>query len=274
MSISKIEARSSVGSLLTFQLGDISNGYALEDVEGLDPVKATLVSSSFANLDGAQYQSSKRDPRNIILTVSFHPDYATQTVRALRTNLYQFFMTKTEVQLQFYMVDGLIVNIMGRVETCEAPLFVQEPKATISIMCFDPDFIELDTTTVTGDTVADTTEFLVTYDGSVDTGIVFTLNVDRSLSEFTIYHRPPDNIVRSLDIQASLVADDVLKISTVTGNKYVTLTRASTDSSLLYARSSQSDWIQLRPGDNYLRVYALGAPVPFSFSYMQRHGGL
>jgi hypothetical protein len=183
-------------------------------------------------------------------------------------------MPKSEVQLRFYMADGLVVNANGRVESFETPLFTAEPRIAISVMCFDPDFIELDTTTVTGSTVSDLTEFVIAYEGTVDAGLLFTLNIDRALSEFTIYHRPSDNVVRTLDVQASLVADDILTINTVSGNKYVSLNRASSDSSLLYAMSPQSNWITLRPGDNYLRVYALGAAIPFSFEYMARYGGL
>lgn len=273
--IDKVEVRTVGGTLLTLETDDITNGYIVESIDGLDPVKATLVSSSFANLDGAQYQSAKREPRNIIFTIGLEPyDYATQTVRGLRTNLYEFLMPKTEVQLRFYLSDGLTVNIQARIESFESVIFSKDPMVTISLMCFDPDFTELTPETISDDTVSDTTEFLVTYDGTVETGILFVLNVDRTVGEFTIYHRPPDDVIRSLDIQASLVADDVVTISTVVGDKYVKLTRSAVESSLLYAMPPQSNWIELMPGDNYLRVYAVGAAIPFTIDYTVRHGGL
>ena len=272
--ITKVEVRTTAGTLLTLPLDDISDGFVIEGIDGLDPVKATITSSGFANLDGAQYQSSRRETRNIVLGIGLEPDYVTNTVRDLRTHLYQFFMPKSQVSLRFYMSDGLTVDILGRVESFESPLFTKEPAVAISVICFDPDFTELDPVEIDDETVADSSEILVTYNGSVETGIIFELDVDRTLAEFTIYHRPPDGVVRSLDFAASLVADDVVKIDTIVGEKSAILTRASTDSSVLYGVSPQSTWIQLQPGDNYLRVYAVGAAIPFSIKYTTRHGGL
>ena len=272
--LTKLEVRTEAGSLLVLPLDDVSDGYALTNVEGLDPVKATVVSSSFAAVDGAHFHSARRELRNILITLKLLPDFVASSARSLRTNLYDYFMPKSEVQLRFFDDSDLTVNISGRVETLEAPLWTEEPEANISILCFDPDFVELDSITVEGDTVDDTTEFLITYDGSVETGFEFVLNVDRVLDEFTIYHRPPDNVVRTMDFAASLVADDVVTINTNVGEKAATLLRSSTLSSILYGVSAQSTWFELVKGDNYLRVFAEGAAIPFTIEYTQRHGGL
>lgn len=276
MSISKIEARTGLGMLLTLTLGDASNGYAVEDVGGLDPVKSTISSSTFANLPGGKIQASRREMRNILIKLKLEPNFAVgQTVRQLRTHLYSFFITDIDVSLRIYMDDGLTVDTAGRVETCEAPLFTDEPRMNISIVCEDPDFIELEPIVVDDQlTVEDLDEFTITYEGSVPTGIQFVLNLDRSLTEFTIYQRPPDNILRTLDFAAALVDNDVLTINTVPGNKYITLTRTGVDSSLLYGMSPQSKWVTLMPGDNHFRVHAVGAAIPFTITYTPRHGGL
>lgn len=270
----KVEVRNPAGTLLTLMLDDDSSGYIVEGIEGLDPVKATLVSSSFANLDGSQFQSARRENRNIIVKIDLRPDFVTQTVRGLRQALYSFFMTKSEVSLRFYDSDGTIVNIMGRVESCETALFSQEPRVDVSIMCFDPDFLEMDSIVVSGSTVSTTTEFDINYDGTVESGILFELNLNRSLSDFTIYHRAPDGIIRQLNFSAALLSGDKLTISTVTGNKYINLLRSGTTSSLLYGMPPQSAWIELQPGLNHLRVYAVGAAIPFTITYAVRHGGL
>jgi hypothetical protein len=272
--ITKVEVRTVSGALLTLELEDTSDGIVLEEILGLDPVKATLVSSSFAQMDGAQYHSSRREPRNILLKLGLEPDYITESVREVRTRLYSFFMPKSQIELRFYMLDGLIVNISGRVESFESPMFTRDPKVDISVMCFDPDFVVLDEITLTGDTIDTEIETLVEYEGTVETGIVLILNVDRTLTEFTVYHRPPDNVVRNLDFAAELEAGDVVTISTVVGDKYATLVRGATVSSILYGVSPQSNWHQLEQGDNYLRVYAEGAGVPYEISYTPRYGGL
>lgn len=272
--LTKVEVRTALGMLLVLPLEETVNGYIVEEILGLDPVKATLVSSSFAQLDGAQYQASRRETRNILLKIGLEPDYVTQSVEALRNNLYTFFMTKMAVTLRFFTSTGLIVDIPGRVETCETNLFTKEPQVDISIICFDPDFVDLTPVEILGDTVDDSTEFLIEYEGTVETGIVFVLNVDRALTEFTIYSRAADNVVRPLNISAVLQASDVVTINTVVGSKGLTLVRASTESSLLYAMDSQSNWTELQNGDNYFRIYAVGAPIPFSITYLTRYGGL
>lgn len=272
--IDHVEVRTAAGALLDLPLNDASSGLIVEDIGGLGPVKASIVSSSFAGLDGSQYQSSRRENRNITIRLALEPDYYTTSVRDLRTMLYRFFMTKSQVNLTFYMADGLVVTIDGRVESCEPVLFTNEPKVDISILCFDPDFLVPTPATLSGGTVSDTTETLVHYDGSIEAGITFTLNLNRSLSAFTIYHKLPDNSVRTSDFAISLASGDTFTFNTVSGNKFVTLVRSGVSTNPLYAMSPQSNWIELQPGDNYLRVYATGASIPYSVTYTPRYGGL
>jgi hypothetical protein len=183
-------------------------------------------------------------------------------------------MPKSPLELRFFMEDGLTVNISGRVESCDTPMFTEEPSVDISIINFDPDFLNLTPTTLTGDSTSTETETLVTYPGTVETGILFTLNVDRTVSEFTIYHRSPTGELRSMDFSYPLVAGDVVRISSVTGNKGATLTRSSVVSPIMYGIAPQSNWTELLPGDNHIRVYAEGAAIPYTIDYTDRYGGL
>lgn len=273
--ITMVEVRNVAGTLLTLSLDDVTNGYIIGDIKGLDPVKATLVSSSYAKKDGAQYQSSRRETRNIVLSIDLVvDDYVIQTIRGLRNALYGWFMPKSQISLRFYDSSGLVVDIIGIVEDMDSELFTKEPKVNISIMCFDPDFLDLTPVELSGFTVSDTTEFFINYEGTVETGIKFDLNLNRSLSEFTIYHKPPDGSLRTLEFAAALVSGDVLTISTVSGDKYINLLRGGTNSSLLYGRSPQSSWIEMQNGFNYFRVYATGAAIPFDITYTDRYGGL
>ncbi len=274
--IESIAVQTAAGAILSLPLVDIDHGYLVLDVEGLDPVRAVMVTSSFATLDGTQFQSARREERNIRLRVGIEPDYeADETVRSLRNQLYTYLMPKSEVTLSFVMEDGDTYKIVGRVESHESPLFTKDPESVISLMCFDPDFREPTPDLIPGlGTVSDTTEVEIEYEGTVETGIVLTMSVDRALSEFTIYHRAPDGKIVSFDFAEDLVAGDILTVSTVVGDKYVTLTRGSTVSSLLNGMSPQSSWIELENGTNYLRVYALGASIPYTVSYYTRYGGL
>jgi hypothetical protein len=272
--LTQVEVRSSQGTSLMLPLEDISNGFALEDVGGLDPVKATVVTSSFAQIDGVQLQGSSRESRNITMKVGLEPDYSVETVQDLRDNLYDFLMPEALVELHFYDSGGRVVRANGEVESFVSPLFAKDPTADISIICFDPDFIELVTTDLSGSTVADTTETLVSYKGTSPTGIEFVLHVNRTMSGFTLYNKLPGNILQTMDVAIPLVAGDVFTINTVPGSKGATLVRGGVTSQPLYSVSPQADWTFFKKGDNYLRVQASGAAVPFDISYFNRYGGL
>ena len=283
MLLNTVEATNSRGSVLSLPLEDVSGGILVKDVTGLDPVKATLVSTSFANQDGEQYHSSRREARDIVLTLGLDPDWATADVKSIRDQLYNYFMPKTPISLKFKLFDKFSTNILtqwkdltieGRIESCEGPMFTAEPELNVSVRCFDPDFIDPNPVSVDGMTTSDLTEGVFTYDGTVDTGVVITLRPDRNISEFTIYHRPPDQSLRTTDLSYAILAGDVIEISSVSGSKYAKLTRAGVESSILYSLTPQSNWIELQPGDNYLRFYATGSPMPFTIEYTNRYGGI
>lgn len=272
--LTEVRATSRQGSLLNMLLGEISSGIVLKEIDGLDPVKATIVSSSFPNSNGEVYLSSKREARDIKLRLSLDPDYISEEPRDVRNRLYQFFMPKTFVDLKFIDSNGLDVDISGMVESFEAPLFVQEPAADISIRCFDSDFVDNTVVSFNGNTVSNTLDSTIEYEGTVDTGMYFQLSVNRAIDEFTLYNTAPDGQLRQMDFSWPLLSGDVIKINSVQGDKYVKLTRAGVDISLLYATTPQSSWIDLQPGSNLFRAYATGAPIPYLITYYNRYGGL
>lgn len=279
MSIDKVEVTNSQGNLLVLSLEDISSGYVVEDIDGLGPVKATIVSSNFATMDGQQYQSSSRETRNITITLSYSPNVSVdQTVRSLRSRLYQFFMTATKVDLAFFMNDGLTANVSGRVESCEPVLFTRDPQMSISIICFDPDFVDNDTVSIHNVfTTIDSTYKPLQVDGSVKTGLnSLEFTAPKAISEFTIYHTTPSGEVRTMLVSAPLVVNDIVRICTIPGQKSITLTRSGTTTSLLYAVSPQSAWVLLEPGLNqfYLNATATGPSAPVLIDYNNRYGGL
>lgn len=278
-----VEVKNRQGLLLNLPLEDESSGLIIEKIEGLDPVEATLVSTSFAGLDGAQYQSARREPRNIKIKLEIVPDYITESVRDVRKRLYQFFMPKSKVDLRFRMstgigdggiFDDLVVDIVGRVETCTSPMFEEEPFINISLMCFDPDFLDPELVVVEANSTSGQEEILVDYAGTVETGLLFTFLPTDVTGEITIYHRPPDGLLHSMEYRDTLLANDILKIGTSVGDKHVTRTRAGVDSPFLHVLSPYSPWLELQPGENYFRAYSEGVPIPYTISYTNKYGGL
>lgn len=272
--LTKVEATNRRGEVLALALEEDDNPYQINDIEGLEPVKAILVSSSFAGTDGEVFQSARRGPRNIKIKLDLDPDFINYDYTTLRQGLYAFFETKSQVKLRFYSSTGLYVDIDGVVEDFNAPLFQKEPKVDISIMCYKPDFIDARMVTVDGMTVTGTTSIPIEYPGTVEAGVVVTLNVNRTMTEFTIYNVDEGGNILQLDFDGSLIAGDELVISSLQGSKGITLTRAGVSSSYLYGRSAQSSWIELTEGTNNFRITAPGDPVPYVVEYVVRYGGL
>lgn len=268
----KVDVVNNRGLTLTLPLEDVSLGYIIDEITGLDPVKATIVSSGYAQQDGVQYQSSRREARNVVMKLKYEPSLGSKTVKQLRKALYDFFMPKTPVTLRFFDDEEDLVEIQGRVESFDSPLFAEDPTADISIICPLPSFYDPTPTLVSHSTVSDSTEFVLDYEGSDETGIIFKMMVDRPLTSFTIYHRRPDNSQMAQEFDGSLIAGDVLTINTNPGSKGAILTTAGVDISVLYWITT--NWIELAPGLNNFRVYAEGAAVPFTIEYATKYGGL
>jgi hypothetical protein len=283
MLLKALAVTNSRGDTLDLPLEDPSSGIFVKSIDGLDPVKATLVSSSFANQNGEQYQSSRRETRDIKISLGLDPKYAIQDAKELRDQLYPYFMPKLQSLLTFKMFDrfapnlvlgNLDVNIVGRVETFEAPLFTNDPQVDIVLRCFDPDFYDPNLVTVEGATSSDMTETIVEYAGNIETDTLLTMLVDRDVSDFSIYFTSTDDSLKTIDFSYPLVSGDILRIASKVGSKSVTLTRDGVDTSILYAISPQSAWLELRAGTNSIVVYTPGAPIGFEIQYINKYGGL
>jgi hypothetical protein len=284
MLLKTLKVTNSRGQQLELPLEDISSGFIVKKIEGLGPVKATLVSSSYATMDGEQYHSSRRESRNIIIKLGLDPDYTQNSVFNLRSQLYDFFMPKTNSLLEFTLFDmfadsvaeqNLVVNIRGHIETTEPAIFSREPEIDISIMCFSSDFVNVEEVMFNGFTTGTLNQTPVSYSGNVETGVLFTIDFDRSVDNLIIYANRPDGALTIVDLSHPFISGDRVKINSIRGDKYVHLTRNLLTTKLLYKLSPQSGWLELFPGENNIRVQVAGTPdQPYSLTYRNRYGGL
>lgn len=268
-----VEVRTDQGLMLALPLHDTSDGYLVKDIDGLDPVDAVLTYSSMANQDDELEGAAKRVKRNVVIKLGYMPDYATGSVKQLRDRLYSFFMPKTQVSLRFYSDDMPTVEIKGRVEKMNAPLFARDPEATISIICPKSDFVG-SPFTVEGFTTSGSEEVEVIYAGSIPTGGILRVNPTRDIDTFTTYNRISDFTTLSQEFTFPLVSGDLLEISSVPLQKGAKLTRNGNISSILRGVSPSGTWLNLYPGVNKLRLTALGNGIPWSFQYANKYGGL
>lgn len=270
----KVDVVTRRGTTLSLDVFENDGGYQLADTDGLNPVKATISSAPNVGQDGETFQSARRGFRQIKLILDLVPDFVNDTYSTLRENLYNYLMPKDTVRLRFYKDTGLYVDIDAVVEDHTSPMWSEDPEVTVTLIGLQPDFldprrVELDSSTVSTSAVTE-----IDYPGTIATGTVVTLNVNRNLGGFTIYNGVEEGVLSQLDFSYPLINGDQLVVSSLQGAKGITLTRAGVSSSLLYGRSAQSKWIELSQGINEFRVYAPGDPVPFTLEYVVRYGGL
>jgi hypothetical protein len=277
--LTEVQVTNSRGATLRLPIATSAGGFAVRDIEGLDPVAATLTTSSQAGLDGAQSQNAQVGTRTILMKLGLMPDYVNTDVRSLRNQLYDYFLPKAEVTLAF-LFDGLIYAVAaGQVETFDCPLFTQDPEADISIVCYDPAFrapqvIEFDD--LTNDTQV---PFTIDYEGSVPCGIIFSMTVNllglgQSVTEISLINASPDNITQRMLIDGTFQVGDVITINTIPLQRAITLTRNNISQSLLSGFDETSDWVMLSKGVNYLRASSGVSSQPFDLTYTPLYGGL
>ena len=283
MSLQKVIFLTDQGESLEIPLRNPQNGLYIDDITGLGPVKAEITSSTFGNVDGEQYQASRRGKRNIVVKLGFAPDYLTTTVYSLRQYLYSLFMPKSQINLRFFLSEGLVLYITGIIEDFDAPIFTQEPTATLSILCFDPDF-STSKRIVGGNTLHplssnNESSCEINYDGSSPTGFlyqqIFSSDVPVNLS-LTV----SNNVAGTSSINIEnyeFEETDELQISTIPGSKGVWVVRDSVRESILYNVEVDSVYSALYYGINTFRVvtnleeyYA----IPFVVTYLTKYGGL
>lgn len=294
MLIEKLEVTNVAGSTLELPLEDDTQGFIIKNIEGLGPGKATMATSGYAALDGAQYHTSFFEPRNILITLGLVPNFEVNSTFELRSILYGYFMPKSEITLDFTLLDKFsgmgtgqdrkYRQIKGVVESFEPDIFAKDPSVVLSVMCYEPDFIDPNMNTLSWNTVNDTSLTSFQYEGTVPTGFTFTLFVHTQIDRVRIRHKHAISPqTRSLDFSnpsetpvLTLYPDDELRVQTIPGRKYARRVRVGVGEywDAVYALAYYSVWHQFHPGTNELGVLVDSTPQPYTVEYYDRFGGL
>lgn len=263
---------------LSLPIQGSSGSYTVKDISGLDPVKANIVTTDYASLDGAQYQSSRTPGRNIVMKLGYNPDLSTQDVASLRLALYGFFLPKQKVKLRFFSDHMATVEISGWVESCESPIFAKDPEVAISIICPYPYFTTPSVVTVNGNSTAGTTDVGITYNGTVDTGFTLVCTAGAALASMAVRVANP-LFTSTLTATYAIANADVVYFKTQPGGKNVYKIQGGTYQAYLLSYTAVSDsgylgrWPRFRKGSNQFRVVA-ATTSPWTLTYYERYGGL
>lgn len=267
------------------------SGLIVKSIDGLGPSKATINTTQLASSDGSVYNSARKEEKNIVFNLLYLEDSETNLIETSRLRTYKYFPLKKLVTLTFIM-DHRIAEIQGYVESNEATIFDQQSGCQISIICPTPFFTTSDRSMELNGVEShfefpfsneSLTENLINlgelvysvgteyyYDGDAETGVYIIIHANDTATNFSIYNSVTRNKMDfdtskmaaiTKDGVTSLISGDTLEISTVVGNKFITLTRNGKQYNVMaMLPKNEIDWLTVRKGINV-------------FGYMAESGG-
>jgi hypothetical protein len=249
----------------------------IRNIEGLDPVKASISTSPRAYIDGVTFTGSEILSRNIVLTIHPNPDWVTWTFEKLRRLIYQYFMPKSPVRLEFTSDEIGSVEISGIVESIGVNQFSKDPEILVSIICPDPYFTAIEPVVVTGQTIrAGGATTVVPYNGDVESGVIAKVYFTSGSSPTNIGIQLGDPILGYFNVAASVNEAMYFAMSSIPMEKYVQNVNIGTGviDNLLSDVQDGSTWISLEPGDNEFSIVTDQGVQDWELTFYERYGGL
>lgn len=254
--------------------------YQLIDIVGLNPPAAQINTTHIVGMDGALFNSSYLNTRNIVLTIKINGD-AEQN----RLTLYRFFKTK-EPCVFYYSNGRRNVQIDGYVESVECGLFTNAEKAQISIIC--PSTYFRDINEIVNDISAVREAGLFQFPFYINQGEPIEFSQTITVSDTTIVNSSESECGMEIEvsfddsitglIQYLLITNEttgdwlaldcsrygggglpnnaVVYISTVRGKKNIRVTEGVNTYNGFSLLVSGSTFIQLQPGNNEMSYAA------------------
>ena len=254
----KIE--NSSGNVMT--LTGVEPTYQVIGISGLNPPSAQINTTTIVGLDGAVFNSSKLQTRNLVLTIKINGN-----VEQNRLLLYSYFKTKDWCKF-YYTNESLDVSIEGYVESVECDLFTNSEIAQISILCPYPYFKSLSEILTDSSksipqfyfpfsinvgspiiiSTIDESSGIAVYNGSEsETGAMVQINILDACSSIEIKNVTTGD---DFEINYSFLANDTVVINTNKGQKSIKLIRNGVITNIFSAIQSGSVFFQLAPGVN------------------------
>lgn len=281
--LTQVKAYSSWRSAPVLPLGDGKLAeydlIQIRNIEGLDPVKASVNTTPYGAVDGASHTGSSVLSRNIVLTLHPNPDWDLWTYESLRRLLYSYFMPKRATRLVFFSDDLIPVEISGIVESCEVNMFSKDPELLVSIVCPDPYFTGVDPIVVTGQTIRKGGQTrIVEYNGTVEAGIGVKVTAVAAPNPLDIGIQLGDPAITYFAVAATVDPTLYFEMSSIPMRKFVQNVNIGTGviTNLLNKIHVQegSYWPTLQPGENEFAVVTDQGEQDYELTFYERFGGL
>lgn len=278
------------GDSIDLELGNPwRTGLNVRNITGLGPIKADINIANLAVGDGGVYNSSRANTRNIVFTLGLLP---TPTVQDARRLTYRYFPIKEKIDIEIDTGDRRY-KTSGYVESNTPDIFQKDEITTISVLCPNPWFIEVNEQHGSidgmhhidfynmsggfefpfsnehptqpklffGDLSMDR-EKVVVYNGQVSTGIVIELQFYGAVDNPIVYNDTTKTVMifntEKLNKMTGkgFKTGDSIRIDTRYGTKSIILDRDGKKRNVLNILDQGSSWITLRNGENKISYSA------------------
>lgn len=261
------------------------HGLVIFNVEGLGSPVATTNGAGGPNFDGMKVSSVVADARQIVITLAVSGFGDRE--EAARATVYKYFPVKQKIRLEVH-TDRNELFVDAIVEQNEANLFATVENFVISLVCPQPYFKDVsereyylydgagfplfefpfsnesltEDLLVFGEASLSPTAVIL-YESAVATGVDMQLNFLGLVEDVTIYNTNGNQVMR-IDLSdaetyfgSPVKAGDRLVINTRTGEKSIFFVRGGEYYNLLNGVYINSDWTEIRPGENNVVVKAV-----------------
>lgn len=278
------------------------SGLLISKIDGISPSDATINTTDYGILDGGVYNSARVGTRNITIEFYylFQPDI--ETTRHIG---YQYFPLKTRVELAF-KTDHRTVVASGYIENNDTLIFSEQEKGQISVVCPDPYFYSeinssyeivgvgrefefpfeneslYNPTICFGDYLTQSMA-TIPYEGDIVTGFVMTVRfLDDDVPNMKVIEDRTNTQI-DFDLPGLKSAygivperDDLIIISSIKGDRYITYRHLGNDTNLLAFYYRKIPWFELFPGNNTYYVVATDnlQSVEVKFEFRTIYGGV
>ena len=272
---------------------DKFNPWLLESCEGIYENQNNVSLSTNTMTDGSTLQGSTVAMRNIVMTLRDRPEADHQANRSL---LYSLFKPKSE-GVFVYEENGITRQIRYNVEKVIIDSVKRSRRATVSLLCPDPFFVDAEDVTVTmagwvanfqwpheftaqaeefGSRTAERLKTITNESAADNIGLTITIEARGAAQNPAIAHVEQGE---SIEIGTegnplNMITGDKVIITTHTNNKHVYLERAGVRTEINEYLSENSEFIQLMHGDNTFGYSAesgenyLTVTISFQYHYL------
>lgn len=302
--INTVKITNHLGELLTIDMrSPETSGFFIRGIEGLGPPKAILNMRESVGSDGSFFNSARAESRNIVMDLGFYDNY-NLTIEQLRQQSYRFFPLKQLITIEIETSDRNAVTT-GYVESNEPNIFSKEAGTQVSILCPSSYFSDgnitqtyfsgtsalfefpfenpsLSTPLIEFGSVFINTQASVFYTGETQTGVTIVINFLGPVTNPTISNASngQNMAISSSKVTtitgSNFVAGDIVIISTLRGDKYISLIRGGQVYNILNALDVLSDWFTIDRGDNVFTYTASAglANLQFYIEHYALYGGV